>query len=360
MPTPGYDTYIVDEPTSGASATATDTLYLLSTAGIATPVAKTKADTGDATLDAYLRAFFAVAGRGSSVVVQGIGDGTTLPTPANALALLPPGPGQVVAPESVTSATLIPLLAAWSQNKVLLANGASGLSDAQLATLSAALIAGGDGRGAALFADYYQFPQVDGTGTDNIPAALIVAALCARNDLRFKNPNVAAAGVNGIVTQALSLTREHTPAEIATLKGGQINAAKKVSGQFRNYGFRTLADLTTKPLWWDLSGSRTVMAYRAMAAAIDEDFVFGQVDGVGTLQGRYQSRLETAAKQLYDAGALYGASPDEAYRVDTSPTVNPVAAIAAGEVTGQVYLKTSPFAEHLVTNITRRAITATV
>jgi hypothetical protein len=166
--------------------------------------------------------------------------------------------------------------------------------------------------------------------------------------------------VQGRIDGALGISDPKDDTRRGALKNAQVNTAKDVWGSIRNYGFRTLADLTTLPHWWDLSGSRTVMAYRAKAAAIDEDFVFGQIDGQGGMLSRYEGRLRAAAKELYDAGALFGATPDEAYRVDVGESVNPNEDLAAGEVKANVFLKTSPFAEHLVTNITRRALTATV
>lgn len=360
-PVPGFDTFIVDDPISGAAATATDTLHLLSTAGPAEPTVHKRADTGDATLDAQLRAYFALGGR--SVIVQGHGDGTTLPEIADAIALLPPGPGQVVAPEVVVQDDLITLTGVWASNKVALLQGASTATDTELETLAAAIIAAvgaTNGRGAGLFADYFLFPQVAGTGTDLIPQSLVVAALIARNDRLLKNPNIAAAGKNGRVDAAVGIDDQKTDTRIEALKDAQVNSAKNVNGSLRNYGFRTLADLDVLPHWWDLSGSRTVMAYRAQAAAIDEDFTFETIDGKGKMLTRYQGRLQAAAKDLYDLDALYGDTPEAAYRIDVGDTVNTDEDIAAGEVTAQVYLKTSPFAEHLVTNITRRALTATV
>lgn len=358
MPVPGFDTFVVDEPSAGVAATATDTLYLLSTAGPATPEAvKRPSDVTDDTLENQLAAYFQIGGR--SVYVQGHGDGTTLPTLADALALLPAGPGQVVAPEAVTSADLITLAGAWGRGKVALLQGPSTATDTALEALAGTVRAGADARGAALFADYAIFQTPSG-GQQLIPWSLVVAALVARNDRLYKNPNIAAAGVNGAVVGVLGVDDLRDDVRREALRDAQVNSAKDVNGSLRNYGFRTLADLATLPHWWDLSGSRTVMAYRAKAAAIDEEFVFGQVDGQGQMLARYEGRLRAAAKDLYDVGALFGDTPDDAYRVVTDETVNPADVLQTGEVTAQVYLRTSPFAEHLVTNITRRPITAAV
>lgn len=360
MPVPGVDTFIVDDSLAGAVATATDGLYLLSTAGPATPTAFTSADSGDDTLDAQLRAYFAEGGK--SVTVQGYSaDGVALPTLADAIAMLPPNPGQVVAPEVVTTPEHI-LVAdgAWARNKVALLNGPGNATDTDLTTLADALVSGADARGAGLFADVAQYEGLVPNTTDSVPWTITVAGMIARNDRATGNPNLAAAGLRGI-SVAQGVTDPRDDGRRQTLNESQVNAAKDVYGSLRNYGFRTLADLTTLPQWWDLSGSRTVMAFRAQAAAVDESFVFDQIDGQGALLDRYESQLRAAAKGLYDLGALYGATPDDAYNVIVrDESVNPVAQLAEGTVSAKVLLKVSPYAEHLITNITRRALTATV
>lgn len=365
MPIPGVDTFVIDESLTGAAATATDTLYLLSPDGPATPTATTSADTGKPILDAQIRAYFTDGGK--AITLQGY-DAVVgvLPSLAEAIALLPPGPGQVVAPEVVTSPEQITIAGdSWERNKVALLNGPSTATDTDLTTLATAIVAGADARGAALFADVAQYPGLTPLTTDDVPWSITVAALIARNDRLTGNPNLAAAGKRGI-SSAIGVTNLRNDTQRTALNTGQVNTAKDVFGSLRNYGFRTLADLDTLPHWWDLSGSRTVMAFRARAAAIDEDFVFDQVDGGGGMIGRYESRLRDALKDLYDIGALYGKTPDDAYRVDTgdlsdpNDPINPLENLAQGEVAAKVYLRTSPYAEHVTTTIVRRAITAAV
>lgn len=357
MPDPGFDVLVVDDPLGGEDALATDTLYLLSPYGPASPTQFRRADSGQATLDAQLRAYFRDGGK--SVFVQGYDAlPAALPDLATAIGLLGIAPGQLVAPEVVTAPELIIVgEQGWAKNKVALLQGPTGATDAALTTLATSLISGGDLRGAALFADTGVQPALTGGGTENVPWSVTVAALIAASDRRTGNPNLAAAGKRGI-SLALGVTDLRNDTRRQALKDAQINTAKVVGGRVRNYGYRTLADLDTLPQWWDLSGSRTMMAFRARAAAVDEDFVFDPIDAHRVLLDRYESRLRAEAKDLYDVNALFGKTPDEAYKIDTSDTVNPIDELAVGEVASQVRLKTSPFAEHLTTTIVRRSLTA--
>lgn len=360
MPVPGYDVFIVDDPLNGADADATDTMYLLSPAGPEEATVFQTPNSGDPTLDAQLSAYFAdgaVQGKlvnAKTAVVQGYGSGYELPELEDCFANLPGGPGQIVAP-LITDVDELIIVAekSWEQRKIALLNPPLGMSDTNVAALAADIIAGTDARGAALFADYAQHAVSGGT-TVTIPWTITVAAMIAANDLALKNPGLAAAGVQGISLDAVSLSDLRTDARRETLKNAQVNTAKLVGGQYRNYGFRTLADLDELPQWWDLSGSRVVSALCAQAAIIDEQFVFEQIDGSGKLIARYEAQLRAACKALVDIGAIF------AYDVDTSAAVNPLSNLQQGLVTATVYLSVSTFAEHIVTNITRRAITASV
>jgi hypothetical protein len=49
--------------------------------------------------------------------------------------------------------------------------------------------------------------------------------------------------------------------------------------------------------------------------------------------------------RYFNLGALYGASAEEAFAVDTGPQVNTLATIAAQEVHAVVRVKVSPFGE---------------
>jgi hypothetical protein len=150
------------------------------------------------------------------------------------------------------------------------------------------------------------------------------AGIIAKNDRETGNPNVAAAGINGRGPGSLlGVVDPRTAARRTTLSatGTQVNCAAVVDGLTVNYGFRSLAKLTVIPHWWDLSGSRAIMALRARVASLDEQFVFAQLDGKGQTISRYDAAVKGVCKELYDLGALYGDTPSDAYQVDTGPAV---------------------------------------
>lgn len=362
MPTPGVDTYIIDQPISARQAAETDTLYLLSsqTGAPATPTEFLKGNSGVAALDTQLRAYFEAGG--GRAVVQGYSGAN--PALADALALLPAGPGQVVAPEAVASADIITIAgAAWSANKVYLANGAASSTDSAITTLAQAVIAGAtDGfRGTGMWVDTGRHSPITGNTPDNVPYTLTVAGLIAAQDRQTGNPNMVPGGVNGYGPGSfLGVVDARTGARRTTLSaaGIQVNCAAAADRGTTNYGFRTLANLTAMPHWWDFSGSRTVMALRARLAAVDEQFMFAQIDGQGQTIARYGSECKRVCAELYQAGALFGVSQGDAFQVDVGPAINPVAQLQAGVLTAQVRAKVSPFAEHIVTNISRRPLTA--
>lgn len=359
MPDPGVDTYILDEALAGSDPTSTDSLFLLSPDGPATPTpvySPSDLEPESDTLTNQLTAYYIDGGK--SVIVQGYGDGTTLPEPTDAIDLLPAGAGQVVAPELVASDDLVPIIdKAWNAGKVVLCNGTTADTDTTLSTLAQSIISTSlGGRGAALFADIATY-SVPGQppATFQVPASISVAAMIARQDLLTGNPGDAAAGVDGI-SNALGVLAERSTAARSTLKTAQVNTFRTVQGTLRNYGIRTLADLTNLPLWWDFWASRTIMALRQRCNAVAEDFVFQQIDGDGVMIGRFNQRITDECKALQDAGAIYGNGDTPGYVVTTDDTVNTTSSIQAGQLTAKVQVKCSPHAEHITVNLIREAL----
>lgn len=354
---PGQDIYIVDEQGGGGDSGNTGRLFLLDPAGPASATLARRADTEDPTLNNRLRAYFESGGR--SVHIAGydavVGE---LPSLAEAVRALPPGPGQVVAPDAVTTADHDVIASeAWPRNKVSLLNAPSGANDVALTALAAADIAAADMRGAALFGDHGTHSGIAAGATVDVPWTLTVAGHIAASDRITRNCNIAAAGKRGIAGAALGVQAQRTDEQIEDLAVAQVNMVRNLNGQLRTYGWRSLADLEVLPMWKSFASARLIMQWRSIVAEINEEFVFDQVDRA--LLRRYQSRLAGAALSLFRRGALFGDTPEQAFRVDaTSDAVNPLEELRTGEVKSEARLKISEFAEHVVHTVTRRDIAA--
>lgn len=366
----GVTLNIVDEPEAATPPTQTDTAFLIhSVAGSGAPASEVtevrssgearELYPSDPPLTTITDTFFGIGGgrmfispKGSDVL-------------ADAEAFLPAyGPGQLIAPEATSAADQKKLRDwAWDSNHIYLASAASrDTAQNTLESQSAGLISS-EGRFSALCGDTVVMPGLAPSSTRDVDGAVVTAALIARSDIATGNPNLAAAGNHtpgaaGQVDFALDVAAARGLQELRELATAQVNCFRVVYGNVRNYGFWTLADLDDLPQWWDLSGSRTVMALRAREEMAAEELMFGQVAADGIFLDRYQSTLAAICAEFQRMGAIYGTEREPGYRVDVS--MNPSSTLATGLVKATVIIKTSPFAAALQINLVRRAITQPV
>jgi len=363
----GIEIEIIDELAPVVAPTATDTLYLLHS-GVTDPVTLVSAAeardafAGEAALIAMTDAYFAEGGAKLVAAPLDEGSGSEL---AADLEAFPAdlGPGQLVVPEVVTGAAMADLADwAYRTNRTYIGDGPDGADDGALTALAATVRASDGARFASVEADTLLVPGLASGTTRRVPASVVKAALIARSDIATLNPNLAAAGVNGQCRYVIGIDDERSETRRNALGEVGVNTFRTIFGQaIRAYGFRTTADLDDLPLWWDLSGSRTVMAVRARAAAVAEDHEFGQIDGGGAFLASYEAALARELKELQGLGALYAESASRpGYSVTAGREVNPPASLAQGIVRARIRLKTSPFAEHVIVSIVRRALTAEV
>lgn len=276
------------------------------------------------------------------------------------------GPGQLMAPEVVLTADQTVLRDwAWDNNRVYIAQAPDGASQAACITLAEALIDDAGGRNAMLEGDILLIPGTAPGSTREVAASVVKGGLIAKSDRVTGNPNLAAAGAHtpgagGVSDYVVGIKNERTAASQATLAQSQVNSFRTVNGEVRSYGFWTLADLDVLPHWWDMSGSRTIMAIRAREAAVAEEMMFGQVAADGAFLDRYKGALSGELAEFQRIGAVYGTAENPGYNVDVTATVNPLANLAGGKVTAVITAKTSPFAAELSITLTRRAITDNV
>jgi len=116
-----------------------------------------------------------------------------------------------------------------------------------------------------------------------------------------------------------------------------------------NYAFLTPlyagTPLTSTP-FWQLNCSRTRMWMQAQSAVIGESFYMKDIDGEGKLADSLASRLEAEVlKPLWDAGALYGDTPGDAYSVSVGISVNNNGTAALGQLNAVVEARFSEYAD---------------
>lgn len=275
------------------------------------------------------------------------------------------GPGQVSVPGS-TSSTIRAALAAHAKanNRRAIAD----LSDtANVGTLESEVGAVRSlsdkelARYIAFFAPWIKIPGVVANTTRTVPPCAAVAGTIGRSDAATRNPNVAAAGDNGRLRGVVALTQAPwTDADRKELNEAGVNVIREVDGEPRIYGFRTAARREDHPLHWQLANVRLDMAIAARADAIAERYVFRPIDGQGHTIAQFNGELAAMLSDYHALGALHGATADEAFRVDTGADVNTPESIANGELRAVLAIRRSPFAELVIVEIVKTAITEAV
>lgn len=87
-----------------------------------------------------------------------------------------------------------------------------------------------------------------------------------------------------------------------------------------------------------------------------DNFIFSGVDGRGIFRTRVRETAEAVCFRLWDGGALYGASPSQAFFVKCDAENNPDLDLEAGIVRLDVYVVPAPIAERILISVTRVAI----
>lgn len=270
------------------------------------------------------------------------------------------GPGQVAAPGQTTSARLLQLTAhAAAYNRVAVLDEAD---TNNVSTMTAAVVSGRDGnaRFGSMYGPWLQIPGLTSGTYRDVPPSALMLGLIARSDASNGNPNVAAAGENGIARYVIRAKYDFDNGQRDTLNDGGVNVIRNMLGGVRAYGYRTLVAPTTYPHLLQFTGQRTVMAIAALGDDIMESFVFDQIDGQGRKFAEVNGALVGVCLPFYNKGALYGETPDEAFVVDTGAAVNTPTTIAQGEIRAVVSLRTSPYGEVVRLTLVKRSITEVV
>lgn len=260
------------------------------------------------------------------------------------------GPMQVVTPGRTTDESIEALAAYLAEyDRTGLAEQADDLSvgtiEASCAALRASLgtDAEGQGRLIGMWAQHATGPGVTPGTTRTVPWTIIQAGLIARLQRAEGHPNVAPFEDFGVPRWATGVTRTFSAADAETLFGAGCNIVKLYRGNPRNATFRTL-EVDGSSEWVDLAHTRIERAIRAQAADVGRG-MGSRVINADTL-ARFGTLLRARLEAMWTVGALFGATPDEAYVVDTD-SVNDVTSMAAREVNVAVGFKASEHAEQV-------------
>lgn len=270
------------------------------------------------------------------------------------------GPGQLTAPGKWDVAQHEAVLhGADFGNRVAYLDADPTLDEAGLTAHVAQLRTLEVDRCGGLFAPRAVIPGL-AVGTRRIvPWSGIQAGLTAQRDT-FGNIAQPAAGRFGISRAAFDLEREYDDDERERLMLAGVNTARIIQQGVRGYGFRSLVDPQgPRRAWLQLSGVRTAMAIKAEGDAEAENYVFAVLDGRLRKIAEFGGALSGICLRYWRADALFGATSEEAFRVNVGDSVNTPETIADGQLRGVLLLKVAPFAEFVEVQIVKQAITET-
>lgn len=273
------------------------------------------------------------------------------------------GPGQVAAPGRSTAASHAQLIAhARANNRTALLDS---VDVADRATLLAAVevdAAVADVDRSGFFGSWFDAPAPEAGGaTRAIPGSVVAAGLAARLDAERGVAGFAPAGDRGVCRYCTDVRSPAVPLsddDITELTEAGVNMGRVFRTRgVQLYGFRTPS---ADPEWQQLTWQRERMALEAEANDIALGFVFENVDRQGHTFARLNGALVGMCDRHYAAGVLYGETPQDAFRVDTSDAVNTPVTIGNGEIRAAIFARFSPFGELVRIDITKVPLTASV
>lgn len=273
------------------------------------------------------------------------------------------GAGVVAVPGQPASTAGAGLIAhAQAHRRIALIAAAAGSSVATAITDATALRATAGAEFGAFLFPWVKVPDGSG-GLRTVSPEGAVAGLRA-STMRRSGPWDAPAGGNGVAQYVAGVELEVTRAEADTLNDARVNPFRVIAGGPRLYGWRTLSLDTVNYL--SVNGRDLLNVVAALAEEQLEQFVFRTVDARGHLFAELEGALVGILEPIRADGGLYerldddGTVLDPGYAVDTGPSVNTVATLAAGELRANLSIRVSPVGELITLTITKVALDAAV
>lgn len=273
------------------------------------------------------------------------------------------GPGQLAFPGQGSSTIHDELLGdTKGTNRVALLDTTDTSVKATVKTLAATLRALGvdKARRGLLLTPWVTVPGLTPGTTRDIPPSAVALGIIGRNDADGRSPNEPSANELGRSRYALGVKATYTEAERDELNTAGVAVIRDILGEARIMGYRTLTSPTTDPYWLNFANSRMLMAIIAKLDAVSDRYLFRQIDGKGLLLSDFGADLRAELLPFYNAGSLYGATPDEAFVVDVGPSVNTPATIADNQLNADVAVRLSPMGELVTIRIAKVPVTEAI
>jgi hypothetical protein len=239
-----------------------------------------------------------------------------------------------------------------------------------VATLTAASVAlrGATARFGAFFGPWVVIPGLVPGTTRIVPPSAVVAGKINASDGAGGTPNVPAAGVTeGILRSAIGLSQpayDNGSGQDVTrdaMYAAGVNLIVSRYGLYEVFGWRTLVDPNGADQdWLNAGNARLAMFIVANSLRIAEGYILGELDGRGRTFKALEGDLRGFLMDVYSRGSLYdGGSgrPEDAFQVDTGPTINTAASVANRELHAALAVRMAQDAELVVIEVAKVPVT---
>ena len=257
---------------------------------------------------------------------------------------------------------------AQANNRMAILDGPSGASQSTLTTIASTVqstadtATAGSSAYAAVFGPWLKVPAYAGGPAPRlIPPSAVAAGLVSRQ-VSGGAANVAAAGSpNGVAAWVLDVQNLFTDTERDTLNGASpVNLFRQpysssLTPPVELYGYNTLGAQAAG--WRQLTAQLLRLRLTDELTLIGEQFIFDQLDPRGQKLAEYGGALRGVCQAHWDANELYGDTPDAAYNVDVSASVNTPATLANGEMHSRTSVRMSPMAEFVFEDVVKFPVT---
>lgn len=199
----------------------------------------------------------------------------------------------------------------------------------------------------------YYYPYLIDLEANNVPPSPVIAAIAMRRyrEQGFNQPPAGAQYPVRGVTDVLVRLKQVQQAVVNPLG---INLVRYFPNQgVIVYGART----RSASAYYRFVNTRIILnVLIGTLRNVYAQLVFSAVDGQGVLFSRIKATADQICYQLWDGGALYGASPSEAFACFCNANNNPAIDLEQGIVRVDVYVVPAPTMERLLISVYRTPI----